>query len=284
MGRISRSMRLSTDLRPLRTRRSDISTMTSATVTATTQMTRTATASGFIGRAVWQAAVGKSTCSLTFPPLAPYTSGAAIDRPYHQQEVSTRCPSRTASPSSDRRNQAAELGGGAERIERQHRAGKKTARERLELLLDKGSFAEMDKLVVHQGQDFGMDAQRIPGDGVVVGSGRMHGRPVFVFAQDFTVFGGLALRGVRPEDLQDHGPRPEGGRADHRAQRLGRRPHPGGRGLPGRLRRHLPPQHAGLRRGAADLRHHGAVRGRRRLLAGHHRLRLHGEGAPPTCS
>jgi propionyl-CoA carboxylase beta chain len=89
-----------------------------------------------------------------------------------------------------RRNQAAELGGGADRIDRQHRAGKKTARERLELLLDKGSFAEVDKLVVHQGQDFGMDAQRIPGDGVVVGSGRMHGRPVFVFAQDFTVFGG----------------------------------------------------------------------------------------------
>jgi propionyl-CoA carboxylase beta chain len=89
-----------------------------------------------------------------------------------------------------RRNQAAELGGGADRIDRQHRAGKKTARERLELLLDKGSFAEVDKLVVHQGRDFGMDAQRIPGDGVVVGSGRMHGRPVFVFAQDFTVFGG----------------------------------------------------------------------------------------------
>jgi len=89
-----------------------------------------------------------------------------------------------------RRNQAADLGGGAERVERQHKAGKKTARERLELLLDKGSFAEIDKLVVHQGHDFGMDAQRIPGDGVVVGSGRMHGRPVFVFAQDFTVFGG----------------------------------------------------------------------------------------------
>ena len=89
-----------------------------------------------------------------------------------------------------RRNEAADLGGGPERIERQHRAGKKTARERLELLLDKGSFAEVDKLVVHQGRDFGMDAQRFPGDGVVVGSGRMHGRPVYVFAQDFTVFGG----------------------------------------------------------------------------------------------
>ena len=89
-----------------------------------------------------------------------------------------------------RRNQLADLAGGRERIDRQHRAGKKTARERLELLLDKGSFAEMDKLVVHQSRDFGMDAQRFPGDGVVVGSGRIHGRPVYVFAQDFTVFGG----------------------------------------------------------------------------------------------
>jgi propionyl-CoA carboxylase beta chain len=88
------------------------------------------------------------------------------------------------------RNQQADLAGGPERIERQHRAGKKTARERLDLLLDKGSFAEVDKLVVHQSHDFGMEAQRIPGDGVVAGSGRIHGRPVFVFAQDFTVFGG----------------------------------------------------------------------------------------------
>ena len=89
-----------------------------------------------------------------------------------------------------RRNQAAELAGGAERIARQHGAGKKTARERLDLLLDKGTFAEVDRFVVHQSRDFGMDEQRIPGDGVITGSGRIHGRPVFVFAQDFTVFGG----------------------------------------------------------------------------------------------
>jgi propionyl-CoA carboxylase beta chain len=89
-----------------------------------------------------------------------------------------------------RRNQAADAAGGSERVERQHKAGKKTARERLEILLDKGSFAEVDRFVVHQNHDFGMDAQRIPGDGVVTGSGRVHGRPVFAFAQDFTVFGG----------------------------------------------------------------------------------------------
>src|SRR5262245_10375733 len=89
-----------------------------------------------------------------------------------------------------RRNRAADLAGGEERIARQHRAGKKTARERLELLLDKGTFAEIDRFVVHQSHDFGMDEQRIPGDGVVTGHGRIHGRPAFVFAQDFTVFGG----------------------------------------------------------------------------------------------
>jgi propionyl-CoA carboxylase beta chain len=89
-----------------------------------------------------------------------------------------------------RRHAQAELAGGEERVRRQHTAGKKTARERLELLLDPGSFAEIDKFVVHQSHDFGMAEQRIPGDGVITGSGRIHGRPVFVFAQDFTVFGG----------------------------------------------------------------------------------------------
>ncbi len=89
-----------------------------------------------------------------------------------------------------RRHTEAEQGGGDERVRRQHKAGKKTARERLDLLLDPGSFVEIDKFVVHQTHDFGMAEQRIPGDGVVTGSGRIHGRPVFVFAQDFTVFGG----------------------------------------------------------------------------------------------
>ena len=89
-----------------------------------------------------------------------------------------------------RRNAEAELAGGDERVRRQHKAGKKTARERLEILLDPGSFLEIDKFVVHQGHDFGIDEQKFPGDGVVTGSGRIHGRPVFVFAQDFTVFGG----------------------------------------------------------------------------------------------
>jgi propionyl-CoA carboxylase beta chain len=89
-----------------------------------------------------------------------------------------------------RRHAQAALGGGDERIRRQHKAGKKTARERLDLLLDPGSFQELDRFVVHQSHDFGMAEQQIPGDGVVTGSGLIHGRPVVVFAQDFTVFGG----------------------------------------------------------------------------------------------
>jgi len=81
-------------------------------------------------------------------------------------------------------------GGGPERVARQHEAGKLTARERIEALLDPGSFQELDALVVHRCHDFGMERQRIPGDGVVTGHGRVEGRPLFVFAQDFTVFGG----------------------------------------------------------------------------------------------
>ncbi|HYX90858.1 MAG TPA: acyl-CoA carboxylase subunit beta [Myxococcaceae bacterium] len=84
----------------------------------------------------------------------------------------------------------AELGGGEERIARQHEAGKLTARERLDLLLDPGSFHELDKFVTHRAIDFGMAERKIPGDGVITGYGTIEGRQVFVFAQDFTVFGG----------------------------------------------------------------------------------------------
>jgi propionyl-CoA carboxylase beta chain len=86
--------------------------------------------------------------------------------------------------------QRAELGGGAERLDRQHAAGKLTARERIELLFDAGTFEEVDKLVTHRCRDFGMDQQIVPGDGVVAGHGSIDGRQVFAFAQDFTVFGG----------------------------------------------------------------------------------------------
>src|SRR5271165_1783299 len=89
-----------------------------------------------------------------------------------------------------RRHTAAEEGGGPERRERQHSEGKLAVRERIELLLDDGSFEELDKLVQHRCRDFGMDRQVIPGDGLVTGYGRVNGCPTYVFAQDFTVFGG----------------------------------------------------------------------------------------------
>ncbi|HWB84806.1 MAG TPA: acyl-CoA carboxylase subunit beta [Bryobacteraceae bacterium] len=89
-----------------------------------------------------------------------------------------------------RRHQAAEQGGGPERRARQHQEGKLSARERIDLLLDENSFEELDKLVTHRCRDFGMEEQVIPGDGFVTGYGRIDGRLVYVFAQDFTVFGG----------------------------------------------------------------------------------------------
>jgi len=89
-----------------------------------------------------------------------------------------------------RRNAQAEEGGGRERRERQHKEGKLLARERIELLLDAGTFEELDKFVVHHCTDFGMEEQRPLGDGFITGFGRIDGRLVYVFAQDFTVFGG----------------------------------------------------------------------------------------------
>jgi propionyl-CoA carboxylase beta chain len=88
------------------------------------------------------------------------------------------------------RSVLAEQGGGTARVEKQHAAGKMTARERIEFLLDEGSFEEFDKLVVHRSKDFGLEKQLYPGDGVITGHGLIDGRNVFVFAQDFTIFGG----------------------------------------------------------------------------------------------
>src|SRR5690348_18392102 len=90
----------------------------------------------------------------------------------------------------EKRRAAARLGGGQRRIEAQHAKGKLTARERLDVLLDPGSFEEWDMFVEHRSADFGMENQKVPGDGVVTGYGTINGKLVFVFSQDFTVFGG----------------------------------------------------------------------------------------------
>ena len=92
------------------------------------------------------------------------------------------------------RREAARMGGGKARIERQHAKGKLTARERIDVLLDEGSFEEWDMFVEHRSHDFGMEKKKIPGDGVVTGYGTISGRPIYVFSKDFTVFGGSLSR------------------------------------------------------------------------------------------
>ena len=90
----------------------------------------------------------------------------------------------------EKRRQEALLGGGQERIDKQHKDGKLTARERIDLLLDEGTFVELDRFVTHRCTDFGMENKKFWGDGVVTGYGKIDGRLVYVFSQDFTVFGG----------------------------------------------------------------------------------------------
>src|SRR5438128_2548160 len=90
----------------------------------------------------------------------------------------------------ERRIAESEEGGGTKRIKAQHAKGKLSARERLDLLLDEGSFVELDRFVTHRSTDFGLEAQKVLGDGVVTGFGNIEGKLVYVFSQDFTVFGG----------------------------------------------------------------------------------------------
>ncbi|MBU0698518.1 MAG: methylmalonyl-CoA carboxyltransferase, partial [Proteobacteria bacterium] len=90
----------------------------------------------------------------------------------------------------EQKNKQAMEGGGLDRIKKQHESGKLTARERIDKLLDAGTFVELDRFKVHRCTDFGMEEKKIPGDGVVTGYGLMHGRQIFVFAQDFTAHGG----------------------------------------------------------------------------------------------
>src|SRR3954467_6320913 len=90
----------------------------------------------------------------------------------------------------DKKNEEAHLGGGQKRIDAQHKKGKLTARERLHFLLDEGSFEEIGMMVTHRSNDFGLEKEKYLGDGVVTGYGKINGRLVYVFSQDFTVFGG----------------------------------------------------------------------------------------------
>jgi propionyl-CoA carboxylase beta chain len=129
------------------------------------------------------------------PPAADQKQADGVKparEPQAAREAGSPSPPRALEPLELLREKSrrAEEGGGPERGQRQHREGKLTARERVALLLDEGSFEELDKLVEHRCLDFGMADQKIPGDGVVSGYGRIDGRLVYLFAQDFTVFGG----------------------------------------------------------------------------------------------
>jgi len=110
--------------------------------------------------------------------------------PEKSSQAAAASPAKGRLEELHRRSQEAEAGGGPERREREHKAGKLTARERIHLLLDEGTFEELDKFVRHHCTDFGMEEQRPAGDGFVTGFGRIEGRLVYAFAQDFTVFGG----------------------------------------------------------------------------------------------
>ena len=176
-----------------------------------------------------------------------------------------------------RRRQEAVHAGSEQAVQKQHAKGKLTARERIEKLLDPGSFVEFDEFARHRATDFGIAENRPYGDGVVTGHGTVDGRPVCVFSQDFTVFGGSLgeVYGTKIVKVMDHalkvgcpviGFNDGGGARD-----------PGGRGRARPVRGHLLPERDGLGRDPADLADHGAVRGRRGLLAGDHRLHAHGE-------
>ena len=179
------------------------------------------------------------------PPPGDAARGGARDRRHERRAGSHRVARGDAPPSR--------LGGGQERIEQQHAKGKLTARERLELLLDAGSFVEFDAFVVAS------QPRLRPGGAAHPGRRRGHRprhdrRPPRLRLQPgLHGLRRLALGGARREDLQGHGPGHEGRGADHRPQRLGRRAHPGGRRLAGWLRRHLPAQHDGVRGRPADL-------------------------------
>ena len=178
----------------------------------------------------------------------------------------------------DEKRAQARLGGGEQRIAAQHAKGKLTARERLELLLDEGSFEEWDMFVEHRCHDFGMDRETVAGDGVVTGYGMINGRLVFVFSQDFTVFGG-SLSEAHAEKIckvMDHAMKvgaPVIGLNDSGGARI----QEGVASLGGYAEVF---QRNVLASGVdpADLADHGSVRRRRRVFAGDDRLHLHGEG------
>lgn len=159
----------------------------------------------------------------------------------------------------------AKMGGGQKRIDIQHEKGKMTARERIELLLDEGSFEEFDMFVSHRCTNFGIEKTKFLGDGVVTGYGTIDGRLVYVFSQDFTVFGGslsesFAQKICKVMDAATKMGAPVIGINDSGGARIQEGD------FPGRLCRDFPAQHHGFRSRAADFRHLRPLRRRSGLF------------------
>ncbi len=168
------------------------------------------------------------------------------------------------------------LGGGQARIDAQHKKGRLTARERLDLLLDKGSFREVDAFVVHRTHDFGLDEQKIMSDSVVTGWGTIEGRLVYVYSQDFTVFGG-SLGEVHAEkickimDMAMKNGAPMIGLNDSGGARIQE-----GVVALGGLCRYLSAQHNGFGGHPANFSNYGTMRRRRGLFPRSDRFYFHG--------
>ena len=176
----------------------------------------------------------------------------------------------------------ASLGGGVDKIEKQHTMGKMTARERIELLLDKGTFNELDKFVNHRCTNFGMEKKQIPGDGMVTGYGKIDGRLVFVYAYDFTAHGGSlsetnAAKIVKVQELALKNGAPIIALNDSGGARI----QEGVNSLEGYASIFYQNTIARLGCHPANLCHPRPLRRRRLLFARADRLHLHGERAEP---
>lgn len=181
----------------------------------------------------------------------------------------------------EERDRIASLGGGTAKIEKQHESGKMTARERIDMLLDKGTFVELDKLMVHRCTNYGMDKNKIPGDGIVSGYGKIDGRQVFVYAYDFTVYGGSLSASNAKKNCKSPTTCLEERRSDYRPERFRRRTHPGRHREPFRLCGHLLSEHNGERCDSADFSYSRPLCRRRLLLSCSYRLYIYGKRTKP---
>ena len=167
-------------------------------------------------------------------------------------------------------------GGGEVKIKKQHDSGKLTARERINALLDEGSFVEIDAFVTHRCTEFGMDCVEAPGEGVVTGYGTVDGRLVYVYAQDFTVIGGSLGEMHAKENLQSHGYGGKDGCSDNRNERFGRCKNSRRYRRSFRFRRHILQKHCKQRCNSSDFCNYGTMCRRCCLFTGYYRLYLYG--------